>query len=280
MRSKNLAYYLHKNEQSLDFDQKQTFRDLVEIFHENSKMTTVWKPFLAKSISHHLTNVTQIYLDSKNKKKYVFESEEKLPTPSTYTHSFDDVIQKRSSNMVFKKEPLSKQTISNLLSSLRVTRSGQSKFNEKAIIKRRTYASAGALFPVEIYALIPNNNFTEWDSYNYDPRNHSITLVDSNIKHKKVAHAFQLDATKIQCGAVIVLSGIFNRSVNKYGPLGYRFSLIEAGGIIQQLGLACADMDLNGLTWGGALDNDMNQLIKIDGLEENYLISFLVGHQK
>ena len=192
--------------------------------------------------------------------------------------TLEDAFEKRASKNKFRSKPLDIQHISDILSSLRVTRSGVSKFNEKAIIHRRTYASAGALFPVEIYIFYPENDYTSWTCYNYDPQNHTLASVSQDIPTKTLAQAMQLDVPKTKCGAIIALSGIFNRSVDKYGTIGYRFSLIEAGGIIQQLGLAGASLQLQTLTWGGALDDHINDLLKADGLNENYLISFMIGY--
>ncbi|WP_010523075.1 SagB/ThcOx family dehydrogenase [Aquimarina agarivorans] len=279
MSTKTLDYYLSKEAQSAEYTQRQEFKNRVASFHENTKMTLALKPTLVKSISHHLSNNAQIYLDSRNKKSYVFSVEKKLPKPHAFEHSFEEVLQKRATDTKFKPQPLSEQELSNLLSSIRATRVTTSSVNKNAIIHQRSYASAGALFPVEIYAFLPNENHSTWSCCNYDPRKHSVTILNKNISKKQIAHALQRKLNQVACGAIVVLSGVFNRSVDKYGPIGYRFGLIEAGGIIQQLGLAGASMNLSTLTWGGALDDEVNKLLKIDGLEENYLISFIVGHK-
>jgi len=276
MNTKTLDYYLTRDEHSSDHQKKGELKKLVELFHENTKTTSALKPIMAKSISHHLTNSSQIYLDSRNKKKYVFNSENKLPKPNTFNSSFEEIIIKRETKTKFKEEPLTLQELSDILSSLRVTR--VSNLRENAILNRRTYASAGALFPIEIYGFQPNKDYTKWDCFNYNPINHSNTVVSKDISLKELSHALQIETHKMKCGAIFILTGVFDRSVSKYGALGYRFALIEAGGIIQQLGLAGASMNLKTLTWGGALDNSINDLLKIDGIDENYLISFFVGH--
>ncbi len=277
--NKTIDYYLNRHEISQEYILKEETKNFVETFHENTKNTTVNKPFLSKSISHHLTNPYQMYLDSRNKKNYVFSDEKKLLEPNPFNITLEEAFKNRSSKRLFNKHPLSDQELSDILSSLRTTRLNTSPSNERITISKRLYPSAGALYPIEIYVFHPNKDFSKWNCYNYNPKKHSTTLINEGIDLKTISHALQMEISEIKCGAIFSLTGIFNRSVNKYGAIGYRFSLIEAGCIIQQLGLAGASMNLNSLTWGGSIDNEINMLLKVDGLEENYVTSFLVGHK-
>ncbi|AXT61603.1 SagB/ThcOx family dehydrogenase [Aquimarina sp. AD10] len=280
MNSKTISYYLKKEETSTGMIYKEEQQNIVEVFHENTKQSHTMRPMLDRSIFNHLYNPAQIFSDSRNNKNYFLKPEMTLPEARPVDMSFENVSLKRESCRAFNSAPLSDQELSDLLSSLRVTRYHIPDLNKKAQLTFRTYASAGGLYPVEIYVLRPDHTHTEWKAYHYAPKTHNLTMVNSCIKQVKVIESLQdhKEYSK-DCGAIIFLTGVLKRSLDKYGALGYRFSLIEAGGILQQLGLASAGMGLGTLAWGGAYDNEICEFLKIDGVDETFLTSFIVGHK-
>lgn len=278
MDTKTLNSYISGKNTPLGNSYRETIKNMVEVFHENTKQNPTITPLIHKTILKHLYDPSQIFLDSKNHKNYFLNSSVALPEPNPINKTFDEVIRKRSSGRKYQGIPLSDQELSDLLSSLRVTRRSISSLNEKAELLHRTYASAGALYPVEIYVLRPDETYTNWEAHNYSPKNHTITLVNASISHEKIEEAIQnYDGLAKTMGAVVVLTGVFERSLHKYGSLGYRFALLEAGGILQQLGLATAGLDLKGLAWGGSYDNAINEILKIDGIDESLLNCFVLG---
>ena len=48
MTTKTIEYYLHKNENQSDLQRKEGFKALVEVFHENTKLTTATKTIFSK----------------------------------------------------------------------------------------------------------------------------------------------------------------------------------------------------------------------------------------
>ena len=55
--------------------------------------------------------------------------------------------------------------------------------------------------------------------------------------------------------AVVVMSAVFDRTLHKYGPRGYRYILIEAGHAAQNLCLLSAERNLATLCVGGFVDS-------------------------
>ena len=67
------------------------------------------------------------------------------------------------------------------------------------------------------------------------------------------------------------------RSLKKYRDRGYRYALIEAGHIGQNIGLACAAVGLGSCAIGGFLDIELAQLLKLDVELELPVYALTVG---
>ena len=69
----------------------------------------------------------------------------------------------------------------------------------------------------------------------------------------------------------------FHRCRVKYGERGYRFCLLEAGHIAQNLLLAASAEGLAALPIGGFIDDELNEMAGLDGVEAAVLYLVLVG---
>ena len=75
------------------------------------------------------------------------------------------------------------------------------------------------------------------------------------------------------------LGAVFNRSQKKYGPRGYRYILLEAGHLAQNLCLIAAEFNLGSLCMGGFYDSRLNRFMEFDGLTEAVIYSVAAGYQ-
>ena len=71
-----------------------------------------------------------------------------------------------------------------------------------------------------------------------------------------------------------------NRIKFKYGERGYRFLLLEAGHIAQNLLLAAEADGMGGVAIGGFLDDPLNDLLDLDGVEEAVVYMVLAGQKQ
>ena len=74
-----------------------------------------------------------------------------------------------------------------------------------------------------------------------------------------------------------ILSAIFQRTRWKYRERTYRYVLLETGHIGQNLYLAATSMGLGACAVGAFLDDNLNELLGIDGEEEAALYIITVG---
>jgi SagB-type dehydrogenase family enzyme len=80
-----------------------------------------------------------------------------------------------------------------------------------------------------------------------------------------------------QAQVCFVLSAIFQRTRWKYHERTYRYVLLEAGHIGQNLYLAATSMGLGACAVGAFLDDKLNDLLAVDGEEEAALYLISVG---
>ena len=80
-----------------------------------------------------------------------------------------------------------------------------------------------------------------------------------------------------KASALIVITGVFERTTIKYTNRGYRYVLLEAGHLAQNFYLIAPSIGLNISALGGYVDNKVNELIDVDGLGESTIYMFAVG---
>lgn len=133
---------------------------------------------------------------------------------------------------------------------------------------RRFYPSAGARYPLEIY-LIPlrtelSNKFTY---HYYVPHN----TLEKMFRYKKedVYNLFSYSQKWIKnVGCVLVITTMFERSILKYGERGYRYMLIEAGHLGQNIYLVSSALQMNCCAIGAYKDKKLNDILHINEQHE------------
>lgn len=124
----------------------------------------------------------------------------------------------------------------------------------------RTYSSAGALYPVEIYAATPDGLF----------HFHPGELALRRLRGEDVRGALA------DGEVVLVLTGILWRTAWKYGARGYRHLWWDAGTMLANL-LALAP-EARVLT--GFVDDEVNRLVAADGEREAALCLLALGREE
>jgi SagB-type dehydrogenase family enzyme len=93
----------------------------------------------------------------------------------------------------------------------------------------------------------------------------------------RLAKAVFIEGAVEKAGAVFVLTGVFGRSKIKYGERAYRFVLLEAGHAMQNICLTGTVLGLGACPVGGFIDDDINDLLNVDGVEEAALYAVTIG---
>jgi len=82
-----------------------------------------------------------------------------------------------------------------------------------------------------------------------------------------------------QAGVCFLFSAIFQRTRWKYRERAYRYVLLEAGHIAQNLYLAATSMGLGACAVGAFYDSQFNDLLGLDPKEEAVLYLISVGER-
>jgi SagB-type dehydrogenase family enzyme len=70
---------------------------------------------------------------------------------------------------------------------------------------------------------------------------------------------------------------MFWRTRFKYGLRGYRFALLEAGHVVQNVLLACTALGLAAVPVGGFYDRPVDALLGADGVNESVVYAVSLG---
>ena len=85
------------------------------------------------------------------------------------------------------------------------------------------------------------------------------------------------DTRKWSAAAVVLIAAIFGRTRFKYGLRGYRFALLEAGHVAQNVLLAATALGLAAVPLGAFYDRRMDAFLGLDGVNESSLYAIALG---
>ena len=192
-----------------------------------------------------------------------------LPDPHPYNKTIFSVLSQRKSTQGFSKKQLTLEEISNLLFY-----SAGERNSSEPHFSRRFYPSAGALYPLEIYILSLNTELSQ-GTYHYNVKSHSLEILSQKIlSFKESIFNYKWIFT---AAMFIVMTGVFQRNVIKYGDRGYRHILVEAGHVAQNFYLNAAAENIAISSIGGYRDDDLNKMLDVDGIEESAIYVLAIG---
>ena len=131
----------------------------------------------------------------------------------------------------------------------------------------RTYASAGALYPIEVYVGAADIPGLSAGVYHYHPLEHSLRrLRDIDARSALAAAAGWPALSSAQ--TVLAFTGIPWRTAWKYGSRGYRHLWWDSGMMLANLLAVAAASDVRAEIVLGFLDGDVDALLGLDGARE------------
>lgn len=142
----------------------------------------------------------------------------------------------------------------------------------------RAAPSAGGLYPLEVYVATRAVEGLADGVYHYNVRGHSLEFVRQSCAPGELGQDLLGQQYLEQANAFIFLSAVFARTQRKYGPRGYRYVLLEAGHVAQNLCLMAAERGLGGLCVGGFFDRRLNRALQLDGVRQAVVYAVAIGH--
>jgi len=252
--------------------------DLAELYHENSKLRKIdqehfnWISFISMS-----PTLREIML--RPFKLYRGKPIIVLPEITQFSKSklsFDDAVLMRKSCRSFQDGITLIQLGKILYYGYGITRTMQVEGSSMKI-RFRAVPSAGALYPLEVYIFALNVIDIKPGLYHYNARDNSLELLQEK-DFREILERITLSKSILKGAAcLIVLSAIFARARLKYRKQAYRFVLFEAGHVSQNMMLAATSLELGTVAIGGFLDDEINCIIDINGINESVLYLLACG---
>ncbi|MDD2764097.1 MAG: SagB/ThcOx family dehydrogenase [Opitutaceae bacterium] len=140
----------------------------------------------------------------------------------------------------------------------------------------RTAPSAGALYPLEVYAVIGRVENLAPGVYRYRPQDHALEYVAGGDRRAGVAAAALGQGWIQEAPLVVVIAAVYSRTTRKYGQRGHRYVHMEAGGAGENLCLQAVALQL-GTTVVGAFDDAALQKLLHLPQDEQPLVLIPVG---
>ena len=193
-----------------------------------------------------------------------------LPAPGGHPGlSLEEAIQRRRSLRDYSAGTLSLLELARLLHAAQgITAPTQGL---------RAAPSAGALYPIETYAVVHEVAGLEAGLYHYAVADHQLEQLHVGDLRTPLVVAGIGQEMLGRAPVCFVLTAIFQRTRWKYRERAYRYVLLEAGHIGQNLYLAATSMRLGACAVGAFLDDELNRLLGLDGEQEAALYLIAVG---
>ena|SRR5262245_50365046 len=257
------------------YGQRRSLIDEVEVFHESTKFGDGLRMRQQHRVMGFMLNPERQKRQSNLRKSYEFYPSFSLPEPRPITTALGDCVARRTSCRAYSGEPIRLSQLSDVLLAGLGTLDREG--SEGRQTPRRTYASAGALYPIEPYIVAINTHDLPAGVFHYDTLSHALSLVRP-MRFAEFSEALLGNFKFIDKAAfVLVLTAMFARSCVKYGQRGYVFSLLEAGAIAQSVTFGAIGSGLAAASWGGYNDDRVHKLLGINGVDEAVVASLVVG---
>jgi len=139
---------------------------------------------------------------------------------------------------------------------------------------KRTAASAGALYPLDIYVVVGEEGVEGLGSgvYHYVPHRHALVIVNPGDVRKEVATASLWQTWMAEAPVMVVIAAEYRRTTAKYGERGVRYVHMEAGHAGQNVFLESVAMGLGAGIVGAFHDDEVATVLGLPGQHEPLLV--------
>lgn len=244
---------------------------LSKAYHQNTKHS---KNYIMKNMykSRVLLNSPNFLQATKNPERYFpMQHQVKLSNPSSF--SLTNYLNKRRSQVI---KPTTESDIDfNIISDLFWSSYGKNDQNKRVV------PSAGALYPLEIYGIIFNDcRNLKKGLYHYSPSNNSLSLLDGRQEVLDISNYIMMYQNMENPSIIFFITSIFSRSTFKYDDRAYRYILLEAGAVTQNISLMATHYNLVSTSIGGTDDFKVENMLKIDGTNESLVHCIFITNDR
>jgi SagB-type dehydrogenase family enzyme len=177
--------------------------------------------------------------------------------------SLEEALSRRRSVRDFAETPLTMAELGQLLWAAQGITSSDGG---------RTAPSAGALYPLEVYAVLPEA------VYHYEPQGHRLSVHTAGDRRAELYSAALRQEAVLKAPVVIVIAAAYERTARKYGEeRAPRYVQLEGGHAAQNILLQAVAMDLGAVPVGAFEDDQVQRALALPP-DQKLLYLIPVGH--
>lgn len=182
-----------------------------------------------------------------------------------------NVIAQRRSCREFSRSPISFEALSQLIWAIQGITSRAFGFAFRAA------PSAGALYPIETYAVVNRVEGLPSGLYHYRVDEAELVLLREGPFGSALGRAALGQGWLESASCVFIWTAVIERSKRKYRERAFRYIYMDAGHIGQNLYLAATALGLGCCTVGAFYDEEIDRLVGVDGVKEVSIYLGAVG---
>ena len=193
-----------------------------------------------------------------------------LPEPRLESgYSVEEALLNRRSVRDFSAQPITLAELGQLLWAAQgvTSRNGY-----------RTAPSAGALYPLEVYAVVGAVEGLAPGIYGYQPGAHELEARRAGDYRSSLSQAALGQQWIRDSAAILVFCAVSSRTTAKYGRRGESYILMEVGHAGQNVFLQAQALGLSAVVVGAFRDAAVNELLTLPR-GENALYLMPIGHK-
>lgn len=143
----------------------------------------------------------------------------------------------------------------------------------------RPVPSGGGMFPLEAHAIVRDVEELTPGIYHYVPILHGLEQYrEVRVPDPLLKYLFMGQYPVTMASTILVITAVVERSMKKYRDRGYRYMLLEAGHVAQNINLSCVGLGLQSLNIGGFFDDELSRLCGLSDQKEIALYAVAVGY--
>ena len=238
------------------------------------------RDILAASDYHESTKLTYINLGNKPPLYKSYDGGTIIPLPTSFTQPAVSTLA-----AVAGTTPL----VRSGAGTLDLTELARLLFYSAGLVKKRVLrvagevhyraaASAGALYPIEVYLVAGDILGLAAGVYHFSPEDFTIRQLRGGDYRGELLQATGGDESVAAAPVTMIFSSLFWRSAWKYGERGYRYCFWDAGTILANLlATARGEAGLHAKLVAGFVDHRVDYLLGIQGEREASLCLVALG---
>ncbi len=135
-----------------------------------------------------------------------------------------------------------------------------------AVQSARVAPSAGAMYPLDVLVSVRRVDGIPAGTYHYNPFMSRLERIPTTGPEADLSRHTVMPELVDRASCVFFIVGSLWRCRSKYGARSYRYVLLEAGHVAQNLLLIATAQGMGGVPWGGFFDRHLNEHLGLDGL--------------